>query len=88
MRSKAINVNQMAGHCNITPLHTAVGGGCLQEKFFSHAQAEQRETELRNSVASSSQFALTMLSDCASEAMKECEVLPRVCRFTTGGLYD
>lgn len=88
MRSKAINVNQMAGHCNITPLSAAVGGGCLQETFFGPTQSELRETELSNSVASSSQFALTMLSDCASEAMKECEVLPRVCGFTTAGPYD
>ncbi|CAG5866691.1 unnamed protein product [Menidia menidia] len=33
MRSKAINVNQMAHRCNIAPLLAAARGGCLQQKL-------------------------------------------------------
>lgn len=43
------------------------------------AEEEEEEAELSSSVASALWTALTMLSDCASEATEECEVLPGVC---------
>lgn len=86
MRSKAINVNQMAGHCDITPLLAAGGGRILQEEL--ELDWRKGKAEPSNSVASSPHFALTMHSDCALEAMEGCKVLPKVCGFTTAVLCD
>lgn len=84
MHSKAINVNQMAGHSNITPPPHS----WRRWMPTGEVEAGEGEAELSCSVASSRWFALTMLSDCASEATEECEVLPGVCGFTTTALYD